>query len=137
MLKSLKIGPVDSQQSYICAHWKTFPPSGAGKDPDVLRATKVIDEAQYSQLRLWIRVCGLYTMEEKCLTCPHRRRIEWKTRGPYLVDPSGVETPVVDAATGESAPANRHMANIFCRPGTPGSTEQAAWVKGGKNEEKK
>ena len=45
-----------------------------------------------------------------------------------LVDPNGVETPVVDMASAEASPRNRHMINIFQRPGTRGSHETAAWV---------
>ena len=66
--------------------------------------------------------------ESKCLGCPHRRKVIWKTRGPYLLAPDGVESPVVDAAQGEASPRNRHMAGIFRRPGTAGATQTAAWV---------
>lgn len=127
-MKALKTG----QTTHICVHWKTFPPPGAGGDPENLRANRAIDEAQYSRLQLWQRDCGLFEMQEsKCLQCPHRRKVIWKTRGPYLVSPDGTETPVVDSALGEASPRNRHMANIFRRPGTTGSHQSAAWTTDG------
>jgi len=129
-MRALKVGEGDGQQTYICVHWRTFPPLGAGGDAENLRANQAIDQAQYDRLRLWQRMCGLFDMtEEKCLTCPHRRLVVWKTRGPYLRDPDGVDAPVVDAAQGEASPRNRHMAGIFRRPGTAGSHQSAAWAK--------
>jgi hypothetical protein len=129
-MRALKIGEGSNQQTYICVHWKTFPPPGAGGDAENLRANEAIDNAQYARLQLWQRDCGLLAMkEEKCLSCPHRRKVVWKTRGPYLRDPEGIETPVVDMAAGEASPRNRHMANIFRRPGTVGSHQPAAWRK--------
>jgi len=128
-MNALKIGEGDNQTTHICAHWKTFPPPGAGGDVESLRHSGAIDTAQYTRLRLWQRDCGLFKMDDKCLQCPHRRQIVWKTRGPYLLSPDGVETPVVDSAQGEASPRNRHMAGIFRRPGTKGSHEPAAWTK--------
>jgi hypothetical protein len=134
-MRSLKVGEGDSQQTYICVHWRTFPPAGAGEDAESLRANATLDTAQYERLRLWQRVCGLFHMEKgKCLACPHRRKVVWKTRGPYLVSPDGVETPVVDSAQGEASPRNRHMINIFRRPGTSGSHEPAAWTERSEDE---
>jgi len=128
-MRALKIGEGDNQQTFICVHWKTFPPPGAGGDVENLRANEVIDTAQYARLRTWQDICGLMMMEEaKCLACPHRRKVIWKTRGPYLLAPDGTESPVVDAAQGEASPRNRHMAGIFRRPGTAGSHQTAAWV---------
>ena len=129
-MRALKVGEGDTQQTFICVHWKTFPPPGAGGDAENLRANEALDTAQYSRLRLWEQICGQIKMEEsKCLSCPHRRKVIWKVRGPYLLDPDGVETPVVDSAAGEASPRNRHMANIFRRPGTKGSHQPAAWAK--------
>ena len=129
-MKSLKVGEGTAQTTYICAHWRAFPPAGAGQDKETLRSSEILDHAQYSRLGLWERDCGLMEMaESKCLTCPHRRRVEWETRGPVLVSPDGTRTPVVDPAAGEAAPRNRHLANIFQRPGTRGSSENAAWTK--------
>ena len=128
-MNALKIGEDDNQTTYICAHWKTFPPAGAGGDVESLRRSGAIDTAQYTRLQLWKRDCSLLKMEEgKCLQCPHRRQVVWKTRGPYLLSPDGTETPVVDSAQGEASPRNRHMAGIFRRPGTKGSHQPAAWV---------
>jgi len=128
-MRALKIGEVENQQTFICVHWKTFPPPGAGADAENLRANATLDDAQYARLRLWQRDCGLFKMaEDKCLTCPHRRQVIWKTRGPYLLSPDGTETPVVDMAQGEASPRNRHMANIFRRPGTRGAHQPAAWT---------
>jgi hypothetical protein len=128
-MNALKTGEGDTVQTHICAHWKIFPPPGAGGDAENLRANASIDSAQYNRLQLWQRDCGLFSMTDKCLGCLHRRRVIWKTRGPYLLAPDGVETPVVDAAQGEASPRNRHMANIFRRPGTTGSHQAAAWTK--------
>lgn len=130
MLKSLKVVEGQQTQTYVCVHWKAFPPFGAGEDPQTLRAGGVIDEAGYSRLQLWGRICGLTEMSpSKCLTCPHRRKIVWKTQGPVLVDPQGTETPIVDSATGEASPRHRHLHGIFRRPGTKGSHQTAAWTK--------
>lgn len=129
MLQSLKVGEGDSSDTFICAHWKTFPPPGARQDAENLRANGTITEAQYNRIKLWKRDCGLVKMSEsKCPTCPHRRRVVYKQRGPVLVAPDGTETPVVDAATGEASPRNRHQRNIFRRPGTRGSHKPAAWT---------
>jgi len=128
-MKSIKIGEGDAQVTYICAHWKTFPPPGAGGNVENLRTNSAINTAQYHRLLLWQRVCGLFQMEDKCMSCPHRRAVVWKTRGPYLLSPDGTETPVVDSAQGEASPRNRHMANIFRRPGTAGSHQPAAWTE--------
>jgi len=129
-MRGLKTGEGSNQETYICVHWKTFPPPGAGGDAENLRANNAIDDAQYQRLKLWEKVCGLFDMmEEKCLQCPHRRKVIWKTRGPYLLAPDGTETPVVDPAQGEASPRNRHMAAIFRRPGTRGSHQPAAWTQ--------
>lgn len=130
-MKSLKVeGSGGHLKTYICVHWRTFPPPGAGGDVENLRRNAAIDTAQYNRLQLWHRFCGLFEMEEaKCLACPHQREVVWRTRGPYLLDPDGVETPVVDPAQGEASPRNRHMAGIFRRPGTTGSHQPAAWTK--------
>jgi hypothetical protein len=128
-MRALKVGGGSGQQTYICIHWKTFPPPGAGGDAENLRANAAIDPGQYNRLQLWEQLCGLFRMEEgKCLTCPHHRKIIWKTRGPYLLAPDGTESPVVDSAQGEASPRNRHMAGIFRRPGTAGSHQSAAWM---------
>jgi len=129
-MRSLKIGEGKAQATYICAHWRVFPPAGAGQDEEALRAAEIIDQGQYNRLRIWQRDCGLMAMaESKCLGCPHRRKVEWETRGPVLVSPDGTRTPVVDPAQAEASPRHRHLANIFQRPGTRGSSENAAWTK--------
>ena len=127
---ALKVGEGNEQQTYICVHWRTFPPAGAGEDADHLRSVSTIDVAQYDRLRTWQRICGQRAMTEGvCLQCAHRRLVVWKMVGPYLRAPNGVETPVVDAASGEAAPRNRHMVGIFRRPGTKGSLQPAAWAE--------
>lgn len=116
--------------SYVCAHWKTFPPIGAGENAESLRSEKTITQAQYNQLKVWENVCGLTAMEPgKCLGCPHVRKIVWKTRGPYMVTPEGVEVPVVDPAMAEATPNHSHYTGIFRKPGSKGSGSHAAWVK--------
>lgn len=128
-MKSLKLNEGSGSTTYLCVHWRSFPPLGAGEDPEALRAAKTITDEQYNHLLIWKRDCGLMEMDpSKCLTCPHRRQVAWKTTGPVLVDPKGQETPVVDIAAGEAASHNRHMVNIFQRPGTKGSHQTAAWV---------
>lgn len=131
MLRSLTVSDKKGEVTkYICAHWKTFPPPGAGEDIENLRVNKAVDDAQYNRLKLWERICGLTEMQEsKCLACPHRRRIAWRAQGPVLVSPDGVEAPIVDAATGEASAKYRHLDVIFRRPGTRGSHESAAWTK--------
>lgn len=131
-MRALKLGDEANPQTYICAHWRGFPPQGAGQEAEALRTAKTITEEEYQRLLIWQRDCGLMEMDaSKCLTCPHRRKVSWKTQGPVLVDPSGVETPVVDMATGEASAHNRHFAGIFQRPGTRGSHQTAAWVPKG------
>ena len=128
-MKSMKVDEERGRQTYICVHWRSFPPTGAGGDIEQLRAAKTITDDQYNRLLIWQRECGLLSMDlAKCLSCPHRRKVVWRTTGPVLVDPEGVETPVVDPAAGEATPRNRHLANIFQRPGTRGSHQTAAWV---------
>lgn len=128
-MKSLKVEEKKGTQTYICVHWRSFPPLGAGENAEKLRAAGTITEDQYNRLLIWQRDCGLLEMaESKCLTCPHRRKVEWRTAGPVLVDPHGVVAPVVDIAAGEASPHNRHFTNIFQRPGTKGSHSTAAWV---------
>lgn len=129
-MKSLKVEEKKGPQTYICVHWRSFPPLGAQGDAEKLRAAGTITDDQYNRLRIWQRDCGLLEMaESKCLTCPHRRKVDWRTAGPVLVDPQGVATPVVDMAAGEASPHNRHFTSIFQRPGTKGSHLTAAWVK--------
>lgn len=124
-MKSMKV----NEEQFLCNHWRSFPPLGAGEDPEELRRAKTITDEQYNHLLLWKRECGLIEMSpSKCLTCPHRRKIEWRTQGPVLVDSKNNESPVVDIASGEASPHNRHMAGIFRRPGTQGSHKTAAWV---------
>ena len=134
MLKSLQVKSGEDVEKYICVHWRTFPPPGAGQNIEALRASQSINSEQYNRLKLWDRICGLFNMEEsKCMSCPHRRKIIWKVRGPYLLAPDGTESPIVDAATGESNPRERdsHLATIFRRPGTRGSHKPAAWTREG------
>lgn len=133
-MKGLKVGNGAETQNYICAHWKVFPPVGAGGDVEALRVSKDITDEQYSRHLIWARDCGLMEMDPaKCLACPHRRKVVWKTQGPVLVDLQGVETPVVDIATGEASPRNRHLHNLFLRPGTRGSHQSAAWIPDGED----
>jgi hypothetical protein len=129
-MRALKVGEGKDQKTFICVHWKTFPPPGAGGSVEHLRANGAIDSGQYTRLKTWQSMCGLMVMEPtKCLDCPHRRMVGWATRGPYLLSPDGTETPVIDSAEGEASPRNRHMAGIFRRPGTAGSHQTAAWAK--------
>jgi len=128
-MRSLKI---KDDASYICAHWRAFPPAGAGGDEEELRSSGVLDQEQYDRLRIWQRDCGLMAMEaSKCLACPHRRKVVWETRGPTLVSPDGTRAPVVDPAQAEASPRHRHLATIFQRPGTRGSGSNSAWTKKG------
>lgn len=116
--------------TFICAHWRTFPPPGAGGDIEMLRHSRTITTEQYQRLQVWERECGLLEMAQtKCLTCPHVRRVKMKHPVPVLVSPDGTETPLVDSATAESAPRHRHLTGILRRPGTRGSNENAAWAK--------
>lgn len=138
MLRSLVVQNGDETEKYVCAHWRVFPPPGAGQDIEALRASNTVTDEQYNRLRLWAKICGLFDMKEsKCMTCPHRRKIVWKTRGPCLVSPDGVEVAVVDATTGESNPRTKesHLTTIFRRPGTKGSHKPAAWTQREDNED--
>lgn len=130
-MRSIKIAKDGEQPvTFICVHWKTFPPPGAGEDIERLRATKAITTEQYSRLQIWERECGLLDMNEsKCPGCPHVRRVKMKHPVPVLVSPDGTETPLLDSAASESSPRHRHLPSILRRPGTKGSNEHAAWVK--------
>jgi len=131
-MKSLKVQETANKPlvTYLCAHWKVYPPLGAGEDPEKLRTMRTITEDEYNRLRIWMRDCGLMEMQEgKCLGCPHRRKVAWKTQGPVLISPDGTITPVVDMATGEASPRNRPVNSLFRRPGTRGSHQPAAWVR--------
>ena len=129
-MRSLKVQENGKEETYICAHWKVFPPPGFNGNAENLRANGDLDNAQYNRLQLWERDCGLIQMaEDKCLACPHHRKVVWKTRGPHLRAPNGLEVPVQDPAAGEASPCNRHMAALYRRPGTVGSGENASWLK--------
>lgn len=104
---------------YICNHWKTFPPKGAKGDIEGQRSRGEITDEQYSHLQIWKRECGLHAMsQDKCLTCPHRRTIKWRTTGPVLVDPKGLESPVIDMAAGEASQHYRPVGGGRLRPPT-------------------
>lgn len=134
-MHSLKVFEGGQSETYICAHWRVFPPMGAGQDAEHLRSTKTITEEQYNHLQVWQRDCGQLEMgAPKCLACPHRRRVAWRTQGPALVDPKGVEAPIVDSAAGEAAPRNRHFGGVFKRPGTRGSHQPVAWTPDGEDD---
>lgn len=124
-MKSLRVD--EGQQTYICVHWRSFPPKGAEGDVQALRRAQVITDDEYNRILIWERECGLFEMApSKCSTCPHQRKVVWRTTGPVLMDSKGVETPVIDAAAGEATPHNRQLA--FRRPGTLGSHQAAPWV---------
>lgn len=128
-MQALKL---ESGEKYVCAHWRSFPPLGAGEDEETLRRNKAITDEQYSHLLIWKRDCGLMEMlAGKCMTCPHRRKIEWRGQGPVVIDPKGVVTAIVDMATGEASSHNR-FPNIFRKPGTRGNHQTTAWKPGDK-----
>jgi hypothetical protein len=102
---------------FICAMWKSYPPTGAGEDAEVLRQAGILKNEDYERLKVWQRTCGKSEMDQGCLSCPLRRKIVWKTRGPYLVSPDGVTSPVLDEATMASRPRMRdpHYTTVFSR----------------------
>jgi hypothetical protein len=133
VLKSLRLETNGQVTIYLCAHWKSFPPPGAVgvQTPEDLRARKVITETEYQRLQVWRRICGLPAMAaEKCLSCPHLRRVRVKQNQAYLVSPNGQQTPLVDKAVLEAGSFGRdHLVQTIRPPGSVGSTELAPWVK--------
>lgn len=108
-MKSLHV----EDQTYICAHWKVWPPKGHDRDPKELWGARGVTVADYSRVQVWRRICGLTEMSsEKCLECPHRMRVEWRTTGPFLVTPEGVASSIVDPTTLEVTPTHNHLIGI-------------------------
>ena len=58
-----------------CLHEVRWPPVHVRLDQDIeaQRASGLIDEHKYEQIRTWSRVCGLTEMGDKCSDCPHAR----------------------------------------------------------------
>lgn len=103
MLKSIKD---DKNQAYLCIHWKEFPPVTAvleSRDPNFsVHGNKDIPISNQQKHSVWKSVCGLLKMEiQKCLTCPHIRKIETHPHhGTALVTLDGqLRTPFVDGTT--------------------------------------
>lgn len=117
----------------ICVHWKAFPPaSGLSLEtPEYQKMVGLVTENEYHRHKTWERVCGLLHMEPgKCLTCEHCRKIGQKNHSVVLITMDGkVATPTVDAPTIEVLPRGRgNLVTAIRPPGTPGSSQNAAWV---------
>ena len=121
---------------HLCAHWKTFPPPGSpsvlnGETPDEVRAKGLITEDERQRLQVWQRMCGLLVMrEDKCLTCPHIRRVLIKQNQAYLILPDGRKILLVEKAVFEAGSKNRsHLVVALRPPGSVGASQPAGWVK--------
>ncbi len=113
MLGSIKVGEEGAKTTYVCAHWRTFPPKGYQEDIEEQRASKSISTHEYQMLQVWQRICGLFKMDaDKCLGCPHVLRVKMTSTGPKTVDVNGVERFIVDIPTRESAPTNRSYLTV-------------------------
>lgn len=101
MMKPLRVEEEDNLQVYACFHWRNFPPLHArlNKTPEELRKSGHLDEAQYQRYLIWQRECGVQEMQaDKCLNCPHVRRLELKPHQvPMMWTLDGeTSTPAVD-----------------------------------------
>lgn len=118
-LKSTELD--DKKVQLACAHWRNFPPKGVGlgHTPEELRATKRLDEAEYSRFKIWEKVCGLIEMDPaKCLQCPHVRTAEFRKHLPCLVTLDGsVATPTLDLPSLESSSRHRKFLEMISPPG--------------------
>lgn len=95
-----------------CVHWRSFPPRASvleGSTPESLRASKVLDEAEYRRFKIWQSVCGLKAMDPaKCLSCPHVRTAEIQDNLPVLVTlDRSLTSPIIDRTTMELRPRFR------------------------------
>ncbi len=100
-------------QTYVCAHWKTFPSVLAllNADIDALRAKKEISEADYARHLVWMKVCGQTKMSpEGCLSCPQVRIVRTRAhKVPHLESLDGsISTPVVDDTAYQMASRRNH-----------------------------
>ena len=93
---------------YACAHWRSFPPKGAGGPltAEELRDQKIITPTDYQRFLVWQRSCGLTVMEQsKCQSCPLFRNAEVKKGLPVLTTLDGkLSVPAVDLPTLELRP---------------------------------
>jgi hypothetical protein len=61
-----------------CRNYKQFPPANMSEiviqewgSLEQQRLSGKISEAIYERTKVWIKVCGLYQMGNKCFDCPH------------------------------------------------------------------
>jgi hypothetical protein len=99
-------------------------PDRTGKD---LYQGGFLDGVGLQRFQVWERTCGIIRMEEeKCLACPHVRRVEIKPPAvPVLVTMDGKNrTPIIDQTFAASLPGVR--SNRSLDQPTVGS---GAWLK--------
>lgn len=113
------------QATLACYHWREFPPlhSVLDKPIEAQRADKEVSEADYQRYKVWERVCGQKQMGDKCLTCPHVRRLVVEPhKVPKLVTLDGkTSTPAVDITTVSTAPQHRDYLVVVNQKGRPAS----------------
>ena len=105
MMKPIKVpNEGDDAKTYACIHWRSFPPAFAGLDEtfEELRARNVLDGPDYQRHQTWEKACGQLKMDEdKCLTCPHVRKLVMRPhKVPQLVTLADeISTPAIDIPT--------------------------------------
>ncbi len=106
--------------TYACAHWRSFPPLGAGSGTaEQVRSEGRLDESDYQRFKVWEKVCGQVSMApDHCLSCPFVRTLEFRAHLPVLVSLDGtLVTPTLDMTTLESSPRHRKFLESIAPPG--------------------
>lgn len=112
MLKPIKSLFRKKETTFVCVHWKGFPPLSALSEVNVLelRKRKKITEAEYQRHQIWKKHCGLIGMEfDVCIECPFVRILEpVPNKPPDLVSLDGeTRVPAVTSMDMESLGGNR------------------------------
>lgn len=122
MIKPVKGEHEGETKTFVCEHWRNFPPLTAfmDADPETLRAKGQISNELVQRHSVWKKVCGLVKMDlNKCLECQHVRVLQIRPHNAaMLVTLDGKEaTPAVDPTTLASISRRNHLI------GTTGSVD--------------
>lgn len=94
-MEPLEIKLLSKDATIRCIHEDRWPPVHTRLDQPIeaQRASGLVDDHKYEQIKTWGRVCGLQAMEAgKCLACPHVR-VEDKGVASGLRELHAVEKP--------------------------------------------
>jgi hypothetical protein len=83
-MKPIEVEVRDQKLMLHCQHEARWPPLHTKLDKDIeyQRASGLIDDHKYEQIKTWERVCGLMEMDAgKCVSCPLARTPEIRTKG--------------------------------------------------------